>query len=126
MARKTLEDFNYDYQAYADYLESPQCLQDDGIDIYAEGRNVYTPTDGDWTKGHGHYVDNSGLNKEDYNRDENDEKSKGRPWYNKWLKYAEKLNLTAEEIKFLEVLYTYKQVKQNNELEENNNLSKRR
>ena len=126
MARKTLADFNYDYQAYADYLESPQCLQDDGIDIYAEGRNVYTPTDGDWTKGHGHYVDNSGLNKEDYNRDANDEKSKGRPWYNKWLKYAEKLNLTAEEIKFLEVLYTYKQVKQNNELEENNNLSKRR
>lgn len=126
MARKTLEDFNYDYQAYADYLESPQCLQDDGIDIYAEGRNVYTPTDGDWTKGHGHYVDNSGLNKEDYNRDANDEKSKGRPWYNKWLKYAEKLNLTAEEIKFLEVLYTYKQVKQNNEPEENNNLSKRR
>lgn len=126
MARKTLADFNYNYQAYADYLESPQCLQDDGIDIYAEGRNVYTPTDGDWTKGHGHYVDNSGLNKEDYNRDANDEKSKGRPWYNKWLKYAGKLNLTEEEIKFLEVLYTYKQVNQNNELEENNKLSKRR
>jgi hypothetical protein len=124
MARKKLEDFNYDYQAYADYLESAQCLQDDGIDIYAEGRNVYTPTDGDWTKGHGHYVDNSDLNKEDYNRDANDEKSKGRPWYNKWLKYAEKLNLTSEEIKFLEDLYTYKQVKQSNELEENNKLSK--
>lgn len=54
------------------------------------------------------------------------EKSKGRPWYNKWLKYAGKLNLTEEEIKFLEVLYTYKQVNQSNELEENNKLSKRR
>ena len=32
MARKTLADFNYDYQAYADYLESAECMQDDGID----------------------------------------------------------------------------------------------
>ena len=29
MARKTLADFNYDYQAYADYLESPECTNDD-------------------------------------------------------------------------------------------------
>lgn len=36
MMGKTLADFNYDYQAYADYLESAECMQDDGIDIYAE------------------------------------------------------------------------------------------
>ena len=28
MARKTLADFNYDYQKYADYLESPECAND--------------------------------------------------------------------------------------------------
>ena len=33
MARKTLSDFNYDYQAYADYLESAECANDDGYDI---------------------------------------------------------------------------------------------
>ena len=63
MERKTLEDFNNDYQAYANYLESAECMQDDGIDVYAEGRNVYTPTNGDWREGHGHFVDNTGLNK---------------------------------------------------------------
>lgn len=126
MARKTLEDFNYDYQAYADYLESAECMQDDGIDIYGEGRNVYTPTDGDWRKGHGHFVDNSGLNKPDYNRDANDERSKGRPWYNKWLKYAKKLNLTPSEVEFLSTLYDYKQSNQISELTENKPLSKRK
>lgn len=55
MARKTLEDFDGDYQAYADYLESPECTNDDGIDIVADEKgNIFTPTDGDWTKGHGH------------------------------------------------------------------------
>lgn len=126
MARKTLADFNYDYQAYADYLESAECLQDDGIDIYAEGRNVYTPTQGDWTKGHGHYVDNSGLGKSDYNREANNENSKGRSWYNKWLKYAEKLNLTTEEAEFLGVLYNYKQNNQITNLEEIKPLAKKR
>ena len=126
MARKTLADFNYDYQAYADYLESAECMQDDGIDVYAEGRDVYTPTDGDWRKGHGHYVDNTGLDKEDYDRDANDKSSKGRPWYNKWLKYAEKLNLTSEEVEFLNTLYDYNQNNQVNESKENKTLSKRR
>lgn len=104
MARKTLEDFDYDYQAYADYLESAECMQDDGIDVYAEGRNVYTPTDGDWRKGHGHYVDNSGTGKPDYERKPDDENSKDRPWYNKWLKYSEKIQLTGEEIELLKNL----------------------
>lgn len=121
MAIKTLSDFNYDYQAYANYLESAECANDEGYDVYAEGRNVYTPTDGDWTKGHGHYVDNSGLNKPDYNRDANDERSKGRPWYNKWLKYAEKLNLTSQEIEFLNALYTCKKI---NKLDETKPSSK--
>lgn len=104
MARKTLSDFNYDYQAYANYLESAECMQDDGIDVYAEGRNVYTPTDGDWRKGHGHYVDNSGTDKPDYERKPDDDDSKGKPWYNKWLKYSEKIQLTQEEINLLKDL----------------------
>ena len=36
MARKTLKDFNYDYQAYADYLESAECADDDDYDVYAD------------------------------------------------------------------------------------------
>lgn len=123
MARKTLADFNYDYQAYADYLESPECANDEGYDIYADYKgNIYERTDGDWTKGHGH----NNVNDPRAPREPNDPSSIGRKWKNPWLKYAEKLNLTAEEIQFLEILYTYKQVKQNNEIEENNNLSKRR
>ena len=60
MARKTLADFNYDYQAYADYLESPECTNDDGYDVIADQYgNVYTPTDGDWSKGHGHQNENT-------------------------------------------------------------------
>ena len=122
MARKTLADFNYDYQAYADYLESAECANDDGYDIYGDIKgNIYERTDGDWTKGHGHKNVYNG-----YDRDKDDDRSKGRPWKNPWLKYAEKLNLTAEEIQFLEVLYSYKQTAQNNELDSNNTLSKRR
>lgn len=123
MARKTLEDFNYDYQAYADYLESPECANDEGYDIYVDlNGNIYERTDGDWTKGHGH----NNVNDPKAPREPNDPSSIGRKWKNPWLKYSEKLNLTAEEIQFLEALYAYKQVKQNNEFEENNNLSKRR
>lgn len=122
MARKTLADFNYDYQAYADYLESAECANDDGYDIYGDIKgNIYERTDGDWTKGHGHKNVYNG-----YDRDKDDDRSKGRPWKNPWLKYAEKLNLTAEEIQFLEVLYSYKQTAQNNEFDSNNTLSKRR
>ena len=126
MARKTLDDFDNDYQAYADYLESAECMQDDGIDIYGEGRNVYTPTDGDWRKGHGHYVDNTGLDKGNYNRSSDADESKSRHWYNKWLKYADKLDITLDEVKFLIELYDNKQNIQVNELEENKSLSKRR
>ena len=124
--RKTLKDFNYDYQAYADYLESAQCLQDDGIDIYAEGRNVYTPTNCDWTQGHGHFFDNSGLDKPDYNRDAQDEKSKGRPWYNKWLKYSESLNLTSEEAILLDCLNDFQQDNQKEEKSKSKILCKRK
>lgn len=122
MARKTLADFNYDYQAYADYLESPECTNDDGYDVIGDQYgNVYTPTEGDWTKGHGHKNENT-----NYDRKSEDRDSYGRKWKNPWLKYADKLNLTAEEIQFLEVLYSYKQTAQNNELDSNNTLSKRR
>ena len=74
MARKTLSDFNYDYQAYANYLESPECANDDGYDTYADHRgNIYESDD--WTKGHGHRNVNNG-----YSRDKDDDRSKGRGW----------------------------------------------
>lgn len=120
MARKTLEDFNYDYQAYADYLESAQCANDDGYDILVDvpSGNIYERTDGDWTKGHGHQNVFNG-----YERDKDSERSKGRDWKNPWLKYAEKLNLSEEEVQFLNKLYNYKKFL---ELEENKILPKTR
>ena len=120
MARKTLADFNYDYQAYADYLESAECANDDGYDTYVDTNgNIYESDD--WTKGHGHKNVNNG-----YNRDKDDDRSQGRKWKNPWLKYAKKLNLTSEEVEFLSALYGYKQNNQVNEFEENRSLSKRR
>ena len=120
MARKTLADFNYDYQAYADYLESAECANDDGYDTYVDiNGNIYESDD--WTKGHGHKNVNNG-----YNRDKDDDRSQGRKWKNPWLKYAKKLNLTSEEVEFLSALYDYKQNNQVNEFEENRLLSKRR
>lgn len=104
MARKTLDDFNYDYQAYADYLESAECANDDGYDVIADQYgNVYTPTEGDWTKGHGHKNENT-----NYDRPANSPDSYGRTWKNPWLKYADKLDLTVEELAFLDNLYAYK------------------
>lgn len=120
MARKTLADFNYDYQAYADYLESAECANDDGYDTYADiNGNIYESDD--WTKGHGHKNVNNG-----YSRDKDNDRSQGRKWKNPWLKYAEKLNLTPAEFEFLKALYDYKQNSQANELEENSSLLKRR
>ena len=96
--RKTLEDFNYDYQAYADYLESAECANDDGYDILVDvpSGNIYERTNGDWTKGHGHKNVFNG-----YDRDKDDERSENREWKNPWLKYIKKLNLTPEEIQIL-------------------------
>ena len=122
MARKTLADFYYDYQAYADYLESPECTNDDGYDVIADQYgNVYTPTDGDWSKGHGHQNENT-----DYNRPSDSKYSYGRKWKNPWLKYAEKLNLTPEEVEFLNTLHDYNQNNKVSKLAENKILSKKR
>lgn len=120
MARKTLSDFNYDYQAYADYLESAECANDDGYDTLVDvpSGNIYERTDGDWTKGHGHQNVFNG-----YDRDKDSKNSKGRNWKNPWLKYVEKLNLSEEEVQFLTALYSYKQ---SSELEETKPLSKTR
>lgn len=86
IARKTLEDFNNDYQAYADYLESAECANDEGYTIYADEKgNEYEAIDGDWTKGHSHKKENSNWQ----GRSLDDPKSKGRPWSNKWKKYNE-------------------------------------
>lgn len=97
MPRKELSDFDGDYQAFADYLESAECTNDEGYDVVADEKgNVYTPTDGDWTKGHGHRNDNTG-----YDRPADDEKSKDRPWKNRWLKYSTSLNLSQNDIELL-------------------------
>lgn len=99
MARKELSDFGYDYQAYANYLESAECANDEGYSVYADIKgNIYESDD--WTKGHGHRNTNNG-----YNRDKNDSRSSGRPWKNPWLKYASKLGLTEEEIQLVWELY---------------------
>ncbi|MBQ7140439.1 MAG: hypothetical protein IJO32_02925 [Bacilli bacterium] len=121
MARKDLSDFNYDYQAYANYLESAECTNDEGYDIVADHHgNIYTPTDGDWTKGHGHRNDNT-----NYDRPAGRSDSIGRNWKNNWLKYASKLNLTQEEAQFLNCLYNAeKNIKSNENI--NKPLSKRR
>lgn len=47
MARKTLEDFkkwdgSYDYQAFADYLESAECANDDGYIFMRITKETYT------------------------------------------------------------------------------------
>jgi len=78
MARKTPADFNYDYDKFVKYLNSAECSNDDGIDIYVDEKgNIYTRTNGDWTVGHGH-------DKGKYHRDANDPDSFGRSWKNPW------------------------------------------
>lgn len=98
MARKTLSDFNNDYQKYADYLESAECANDDGYDILVDvpSGNIYERTEGDWRKGHGHENVNNG-----YKRDKDDPKSKGRSWKNPWLIYLKNLKITLEEIQYI-------------------------
>ena len=98
MAIKTLEDFNYDYQAYADYLESAECADDEDYDIYVDEKgNIYERTDKSWQIGHGHKKTDSDWE----GRDKNDPESYGRDWKNPWLKYKEELIITKEELKLL-------------------------
>lgn len=102
MARKSLEDFDNDYQKYADYLESAECANDDGYTIFADEKgNEYEAIDGDWTKGHSHKKRNSDWE----GREKEHPDSKGRHWYNKWLKYSDKLELTKEEVELLNTLF---------------------
>jgi len=121
MARKDLSDFNYDYQKYADYLESAECTNDDGYDVIADQYgNVYTPTDGDWTKGHGHENENT-----DYNRPSDHPSSKGRSWKNPWLKYTDDLILSFSEAKLLKSVYGDEICIENKLVEKNKELSKK-
>lgn len=110
MAQKTLADFNYDYQAYADYLESPQAAND-SYDIYVDVTNgdIYRPTDGDWSKGHGHENVKTG-----YDRKPDNDKSKGRGWKNRWDKLVETLQLNPEEAQLLASLYINQKTADNN------------
>lgn len=106
MPRKDLDEFkdangNIDYQAYADYLESAECANDEGYDILVDVKsgNIYERTDGDWTKGHGHQNTNNG-----YNRDKDDPKSNAsnHPWKNPWLVYNDIFELSQEELNLME------------------------
>lgn len=100
MARKTLADFNYDYQAYANYLESAECANDDGYDGYGDQHgNYYTPTDGDWTKGHGHKNENT-----NYDRKSDDPRSRGRNWKNNWVALNALSVLAYEDLQNVEAL----------------------
>ena len=95
MPRKELSDFNYDYQAYADYLESAECANDEGYDTYVDiNGNIYESDD--WTKGHGHKNVFNG-----YERDKDDPSSQGRDWKNPWLKYSKSITLTSDEFSLL-------------------------
>lgn len=103
MARKTPEDFKdsngeIDYQAYADYLESAECADDDDYDILVDVKsgNIYERTNGSWKEGHGHDNVFNG-----YKRDKDDEKSKGRDWKNPWLKDDTDFEVKAEEQEFV-------------------------
>lgn len=98
MARKELSDFNGDYQKFADYLESAECANDEGIDVVAdENGNIYTPTNGDWTQGHGHINVKNG-----YNRPSDSPKSIARPWKNNWAILETLSNLSFEELQIVE------------------------
>lgn len=109
MARKDLSDFNYDYQAFANYLESAECANDDGYDTYVDHKgNIYESED--WTKGHGHKNVYNG-----YERSKDDERSNGREWKNPWLKYDRNLNLSEEEINILNENHNYTQSLPQNE-----------
>lgn len=79
MAIKSLDDFNNDYQAYADYLESAECANDEGYDTFVDALTGDIYTSSDWTKGHSHQNVFTG-----YNRSEDDPKSQGREWKNQW------------------------------------------
>ncbi len=121
MAVKTLADFDNDYQAYADYLESAECTNDGEYDVIADQYgNVYTPTEGDWTKGHGHKNENT-----NYDRPSDSKDSYGRDWKNPWLKYAGKLNLTLAEVEFLGLLHDDKQNNQVKVFAKKRQLSKK-
>ena len=101
MARKELSDFDENYQAFADYLESAECANDEGYDVVAdENGNIYTPTNGDWTQGHGHINTKNG-----YNRPADSPNSIGRPWKNNWAVIATLSNLSFEELQIVEALH---------------------
>ena len=98
MARKSLSDFHGDTEKFREYLESAQCMQDDGIDVFVDEKgNIYTPTEGDWTKGHGHKNVFNG-----YNREPEDPKSYGRDWKNNYLELLKEIRMTLEEMNLIE------------------------
>ena len=102
MARKTLEDFNNDYWAYAKYLQSAECANDEGYDTYVDvpGGNIYESDD--WTKGHGHY---NVFAKNWKGRSKNDPDSKGRPWENKWFSIEELSDMTFSQLQMIEAFH---------------------
>lgn len=102
MPRKTLSDFDGDTEAYADYLDSADCANDDGYDIYADDKgNIYDRTDDDWNKGHGHHNINATIWG---GRDKDDDDSKGKKWRNPWKVFENLSRLSFAELQELEAL----------------------
>ena len=82
-------------------------------DIYADEKgNIYERTEGSWVKGHGH----NNINDSRPPREPNDPQSYGRKWYNRWLKYMDRIQLSEDEIQLLEKYL---------EIEKTNKLSKK-
>ena len=75
------------------------------ISPYEKG-NIFTPTDGDWTKGHGH----NNVHDPRPARDSESSESRGRKWFNRWLKYSNKIVISQEEIELLNSMFEDKNV----------------
>ena len=109
MARKTLEDFNNDYWAYANYLQSAECANDEGYDTYVDvpSGNIYESDD--WTKGHGH---RNVFAKNWKGRDKDDPESQGRPWENRWFCMQQLSKLSFSQLQVIEAFHCNEYIRQ--------------
>lgn len=109
MARKTLKDFNNDYWAYAKYLQSAECANDEGYDTYVDvpSGNIYESDD--WTKGHSHY---NVFAKNWKGRSKSDPDSQGRPWENKWFSKEDLSKMTFSQLQMIETCHYNEYVRQ--------------
>jgi len=108
MAVKSPDEFrdnkgNVDYQAYANYLESAECADDEGYDIFVDEKgNIYERTDGSWQVGHGH---KNAFATEWQGREPNDSESYGRDWHNIYAILKTLSKLSFEELQLVEKVH---------------------